>query len=274
VRYDVLQVVAIACHGNAYFAQPGDSKIPELLGGNTVFQNVGELGFDRKGQSNANGKDGTAPWLGDLRANGVERLIPMLHGCSLEAKRQGAEPWGLISDGERGCEVWQPVLKLRSLDKTEKRPWRVIYTGERFNRWSLKPVPTPEDAADKMAHALRQGVEFGAQHQLRTIQAPLERLTVLHHQHNPELIGFPDLCPEAFSNPARISIAAALRVLLIQASETWDPAALPEECRTEFIAISMRLWQSAMLCFEAGIAIGLQEQEPPMALRTRHLEAS
>lgn len=277
MRVDVLQAVAICCHGNVYLANPAQERLTEMHGSNSTFRTVYEVAFERRGVSSARpgmAPEGTAAWLKGLGAEGVDHLVMSLQKCSLDAAKQGTDQWGIIADGDRGCEIWQPLWRSRSLGNNDATPWRVLYNGERFNRWSLTPIPTSEEAESKLAAALTMAHEFCLERHLTALAQPLLRCSELQSAGNPEMIGFPDLAPAEYPRPARALIASALRVILVVSSSAWNPDIAGEDYKAEFLCNTLRLWHGACLALEAAASSGLTWAEPTTAPAHPRLEAS
>jgi hypothetical protein len=275
MRSDVLQAAALCCFGNAYLSNSETEKAPELLGQNSTFKQVYELAFVRKRSlALAPEPESTAAWLRQLKAEGVDRLFLYLDQCSYDSKKQGLDPWGVIADGDRGCELWTPGWKARSMGKEDATPYRVIYTSDRFNRWSLTPLAPLCDAHEKMTKALTLARQFAFSQHMMQLLPPIDRCIELHKQGNLDLIGCGDLCPDGYPEAGRVLLASVLRMQLIVGSHLWaindkDPA-----IQAEFSVNTQRLWHAGMVCLTSATALGSIPMELPTALRAHLSEAS
>ena len=161
MRSDVLQVVAIACQANLYL-QGREERTPELLGHHNTFAQVHELLFDRGvvGNNRVVIADATSPWLRRLANEDVTRITLNLSACPIDANTNPQAPWGLVTDGDVGVEVWQPSWTKRIRTYSDPAPWRVLYSASRIMRNTENPVTV-------LAYAAKDLGEFCRAHRIQ-----------------------------------------------------------------------------------------------------------
>lgn len=249
MRVDILQAFAICGYGNQYLQDPGTDKAPEMRVGHSTFKTVFEVAFERKGMNQGYAAEGVSTWWKRLRSEGVERLGMIVSNCGIESKPDD-EAWGILTDSEKGLELWRPTWKRRVGDLNDTSPWRVTYTGERFNRWNLTPPMTIEHADAKLHEALERCSNRLTEMGFGTLAAPLHRCLELHDQKSTEAIGLPDLCPPTMPAAQRALACSAMRTMLVINSGSWSSIGQSAEIRSQMTI----LWTGAMFGFEAVAA--------------------
>lgn len=247
MRVDILQAFAICGYGNQYLLDKAQEKAPELRVGHSTFKTVYEVAFERKGMGSGYAAEGVSTWLKRLRSEGVERLSLIVSSCGIESK-PGDEPWGILTDSERGLELWQSAWKRRVGNLNDPSPWRVVYTGDRFNRWNLTPVLSVQSADEKLRDALENAAKKLSEMGFSNLSAPLAKCLELHNQHSTEALGIPDLCPSTMPPAYRALACSAMRVMLVINSGTWTTSVQSVDIRTQMTM----LWTGAMFAFEAA----------------------
>ncbi|HTQ11170.1 MAG TPA: hypothetical protein VMI31_13970 [Fimbriimonadaceae bacterium] len=257
MRADVLQAVAIACHSCAFLA--GESaRPPEILSG-TSFGEVHEIQFERK----ANGKlapgviaDSIGPWLKKLAKEGVIRLEVSLAICPWNPFDAISEPWGILTDGDVGVEVWQPAWKKRIRSHSDPAPWGVMYSASRSGRWAVHAAYSLCDASKLLRSAVAQ---TSSSHPL---------LAALQGDSPPSS----DVFPATWPAERRGIGGLAARTLTLLRSEEWarvlfsgglSPAA--------YESVSRRLWAAAIMALEASANLRESAAERPRGPRSHQL---
>ena len=225
MRVDILQAFAICGYGNQYLLDPTQEKAPELRVGHSTFKTVYEVAFERKGMGQGYAAEGVSTWLKRLRAEGVERMSMVVSNCGIEMKSSD-EPWGILTDSEKGLELWQPTWKRKLGNLNDAAPWLVVYSGDRFNRWNLTPPMTVEHADEKLREALEKASSKLNDMGFGNLSAPLHKCLELHNQKSTEAIGIPDLCPPGMPAPYRALACSAMRTMLVINSGTWATGAM------------------------------------------------
>jgi hypothetical protein len=279
MRPDVLQCVTLCCHGNAYLANEDPSARPvELLTTNSTFRRVHELIFERVGtgfyaQTSGKLADGVGPWLRRLRAESVERLQLCLDRAGFEGGAASG-PWGVTCDGNLGLEIWQPTLKSRVLDYDDPSPYKVKFLGERFSRFSLKPVRTCKQALEAVHDALATGSAYCTRGGAPQISLAFDRCMALQAQGNADLREYPDLCPGIYPSENRVLFASALRLMTVLCSGLWIREAFSDDAKPEFAAVTESIWRAMTAAFEAGSAFNEEWEEDIPTVLTEDLQAS
>jgi hypothetical protein len=258
MRADVLQAVAICCHGNPFLAQ-GENGAPELFGHNRAFGGVEEVTFDRtpaafsrKG-STIPVATGTAPWMRRLAHEGTLRLELRLSRCAYEPAKREPGSWGILTDSDVGLEIWQPVWKARVVSYGERPVWKVKYTSTRTQRWSLGNTVHVQPASEMLASALVEANAFCKDAGTPTMRLAIDRCSDLHREGRLEMPGFEDLTAEPLPDPNQALLASAVRCVLVLGSPAWDRSAIAEhdQCRLELT--SQLLWKCSLTAFESAV---------------------
>lgn len=239
MRADVFQAVALCCHTNAYLHGAAE-RPPEMLT-NSTFTSVHEVVFERSGTGKlASGiiADAPAPWVRRLAKESVERLGLSLISCPFDPLIPPSEPWGLLSDGDVGVEIWQPTWRKRIRTHGDTSPWRVAYSSTRGSRW---PVPAPfgfEDIAKLLKSLLRHN---------ESVHPLLAALCA------PSKSPFPDMFPEEWPAPQRELGELATSTAALLRSEQWAQVILRKELlATDHATISQKLWKASLMALEAS----------------------
>ncbi len=209
MRTDLNLVLALAARANAFFR--GANGRMEVLAGHPTFARFHDLAFVR--QTGLGGEiiaEGSQPWFRRLRNEGVGKVRPNLAGVRLD---KGAEPtWGILSEGDRGLEIWTANIGRRFQGHDDMQPLRLTMTSGRFDRWSMKP-PLSVDEASMVVHnalkAARAHLDEGGQ---TMAASAVGKFLKLHEIESPDVSGdlaalLPDLAPCAkplFASGARL----------------------------------------------------------------------
>lgn len=259
MRADVLQAVALCCHGNAYLARGEGHPAPELLGHNRAFGGVEEVIFERTpmafGRQGATipVADATAPWLRRLAHEGVFRLELKFSKCNFDPSKREPGSWGIVSDGDVGLEIWQPVRKARVVHYGEPPVWRVRYSSQRTQRWSLGTTIDLERARAMLASGLQEALAFASEGGGMAMRVALERCFDLHKAASSEMLGFDDVTPEPLPEQNHKLLASATRALVVIGSHAWDRSAVAEHNQCRFELTTQLLWKCSLTAFEAAV---------------------
>lgn len=227
MRSDVLQVLALSAHGSQ-FLRGADDRAPELLISNSTFAAVHAVEFRREGDGLQGGTiaEGVAPWLRRLRKEGVTYVRPLLP--VKPSPSEGDPVWGLLTDGDRGLEIWRPEWRKRFAGRDDAKPNRVTYFGARYTRWLLPCLPLTADAVADLHRTLAIVAE----------NAPVKLRAVIKRQQElaaagGELGSLKDLLPIGTEFATHDAQSLALRSLLLSSSlsepgaaEVWRAAKL------------------------------------------------
>lgn len=245
MRTDLNLVLALAAKANAFLR--GSTGRMEVLAGHPVFARFHDLAFVR--QTGLGGEiiaEGSVPWFRRLRNEGVARFRPSLAGLRLD---KGAEPvWGILTEGDKGLEVWSAGIGRRFQGHDDMQPLRLTMTSGRFDRWSLKPPLSVEEAGGTVLdalHAAKEHLDAGGQ---TMAASAVGKFLSLHEMESPEVSGdlaalLPDLEP-----CARPLFASGARLLTLLETTGWATAA-DESAR----ALAQPLWSAAKVALETAV---------------------
>jgi hypothetical protein len=253
MRSDVLQAITICLHGNAYLADPVADRASELMGTNSLFKSVFEMIFERHviGSRNVTIVGGpVAPWLRRLKSEDVEELRLHLGNVGMQSDRSKDGHWGIVTDGNTGTELWEPVWKGRLVRYGEPPSFKVTYHAERVNRWTI-PVPTPSaKTATNLLDKLVEIREVALSADLAGVASLCARCLELQEEGSTVCPGFPDLLPNSISPDARRIMSSAARVMVVLGSGAWGDG-LQQVNQTVFRAKTHELWRASLECFES-----------------------
>jgi hypothetical protein len=254
MRADVFQVVALCCHADAYLTGRTD-RIPELLS-NTTFGPVHEVLFERPGNGRLAGgvvADAPGPWMRRLEKESVERLAISLSTCPFDPLVNPSGPWGILTDGDVGVEIWQPTWRKRIRTHSDMSPWRVSYSSTRATRWIVQMPFTFADTSKLLRSLVIQSAE---------VHPLIARL------QDTQISPFHDLYPEDWpEDRVELGQLAAITAAMLRSDE-WAQAILRREISPlEHDAISQKLWKVALMALEASARL----DEPSGARHTDRL---
>ncbi len=242
---DLPLALALSARANAFFR--GATGRMEVLAGHAAFARFHDLAFVR--QTGLGGDlvaEGSVPWFRRLRNEGVARVLPTLSGMRLD---KGADaPWGLITEGDRGLELWSPNVGRRFQGHDDLQPYRVTMTSSRFDRWSMKAPITVEEASVGLFDALvaaKAHLETGGQTLAATA---VGKFLGLHEIESPDMAG--DLAPVAADllPCARALFASGARVFALIETTGWM-SATDESAR----ALAEPLWNATRIALETAV---------------------
>lgn len=197
MRTDFIPALALAAKANAFLR--GDATKPEVLAGHPAFERFHDLEFIRQtGLGGATVATSSAPWFRKLQSEDVDRVRPILGGMKLD--RTPDDPWGLLTEGDKGLELWTPNSGRRFEGHSDLQPLHLTITSSRFDRWFLKDLTSRDRAAEALLTALqttRDALVEGGQAVVANI---VGTYLSLHHMESPEVVGelmslVPDLHP-------------------------------------------------------------------------------
>lgn len=247
MRADLLQVVSVAAYGNAFLL--GRDPVPELLTTHSTFQTVNALEFRRVGSLHGGLlAESVNPWLRRLESEGAIAIRPLISACLKDGNESEDVVWGILTDGDRGMEVWRPTWKGRFGVRDDKKPHRVVYNGTRLSRFHLPVQPPIENIATDLGQALKISVD-----RLREAGQTQQSVGIMQclAQHREGSVFFgeaADLWPKPSETVERRVAASALRTLAtITGPRGVKPTPLEEEVISE-------LWQIGLRALEASLA--------------------
>lgn len=245
MRTDVLQVIALSAYGAAFI--PERERPPELLTTHGTFRTVHAMEFRRSGSMHGGMvAESVAPWFRRLSAEGVVMIRPMLSPCLLGNEAPDST-WGILTDGDRGMEIWRPHWRARMAGHDDAKPHRVTYTAERLTRWNVPSLASAESVGLSLTNNLIAQID----RLKRTGQADtafaLERCLDFHLDKSEEFSGYEDLWPHVPDATGRRLAASSLRVALIVSS------AYPAASNATQKEVYGSLWTTAMQGFEAAV---------------------
>ena len=245
MRTDLTLVLALAARANA-FNRGGTGRM-EVLAGHPAFARFHDLAFVR--QTGLGGEivaEGSLPWFRRLRNESVGHVRPSLGGLRLDKTTDS--PWGLLTEGDRGLEVWTPGIGRRFQGHDDQQPLRLTMTSSRFDRWSLKPPLSVEDATEGLRAALEAAKLLLEEDGQTVASVAVGKFLGLHAMESPEVVG--DLASVAADlEPCSSALfASGARVLNLLETTGWATAS-DESART----LAGPLWTAARLALETAV---------------------
>ena len=253
MRTDAIQVFAL-CLLARPFLEGETERAPELFGLNSSFKPVHAISFERNSATArfADVADRVAPWLRRLKAEEVSSLRPLLRHCPMHHLNEPEQPWGIVTDGDRGVEVWQPSWRTRVAGCDDPSPFKVIYAASRISRWSL-PAESETDACNaELSQALQSLRLFAELNGDRVAKSVTDRLLDAHKAKSLDTHGFEDVIPSWVSREASQTAASAVRALAFVISQPFGKV-MPDLKRPAD-KVSLAVWQAALAALEAVAA--------------------
>jgi hypothetical protein len=257
MRTDLPLVLALAAKANAFLG--GSDARMEVLAGHPAFARLHELTFMR--QTGLGGElvgEGSLPWFRRMKKEGVAQVRPVLTGMRLD---KGADtPWGLLTDGDRGLELWSPVISLRFNGHSDQQPLRLMMNSGRFDRWSIKPLPAVHEASEQLRSAL-EGAKSQLEQGAQSVAAnAVGKFLSLHLMESPDFSGeLACLGPDI--EPCSIPLfASAVRCLTLLETTGWLSAS-DETART----FAEPLWGATRTALETTVLSAHLRESVPSA---------
>ena len=242
MRSDVRQVVTLAAHG-ARFLEIG-GRAPELLTTHRAFATVHAMEFRRSGAIHGGIlAESVAPWFRRLEHEGVVLVRPLLSTCPLSSASEAV--WGVLTDGDRGMEIWRPNWRARVAGHDDPKPFRVTYTAERFSRWHQPAVLPVEESTERLAIALSDVADRLKRSGHSERAFAITRCLDLHLEGESSLAPQDEIWPECTPVPTQPLLASAVRVATVISHAKVTPSAPDAD-------LYARLWTECMLAFEAA----------------------
>ena len=186
MRTDLTLVLALAARGNAFLR--GANGRMEVLAGHPSFARFHDLAFVR--QTGLGGEivaEGSLPWFRRVRNEGIGRIRPSLAGLRFDKGTDS--PWGLLTEGDRGLEIWVPGVGRRFNGHDDLQPLRLTMTSGRFDRWSLKAPLSVDDASDALSFALASAKTFFEESEHTVAASAIGKFQALHTVACPDVAG-------------------------------------------------------------------------------------
>ena len=186
MRTDLTLVLALAARGNAFLR--GATGRMEVLAGHPAFARFHDLAFVR--QTGLGGEivaEGSLPWFRRVRNEGIGRIRPSLAGLRFDKGTDS--PWGLLSEGDRGLEIWVPGVGRRFNGHDDLQPLRLTMTSGRFDRWSLKAPLSVDEAGDALTLALVTAKALFEESEQWVAASAIGKFQALHTMACPDVNG-------------------------------------------------------------------------------------
>ena len=218
MRTDLTLVLALAARANAFMR--GATGRMEVLAGHPSFSRFHDLSFVR--QTGLGGEivaEGSLPWFRRLRNEGIGRVRPSISGMRFDKGTDA--PWGLLTEGDRGLEIWTAGIGRRFEGHDDLQPLRLTMTSGRFDRWSLKPPLKVDEASESLLDALSSAREQFEQAGQSVAASAVGKFITLHQIECPDMVG--DLAPLAgdLEPCSRPLFASGARLLALLETTGW-----------------------------------------------------
>lgn len=244
MRTDLPTVLALAAKGNAFFR--GSMGRMEVLAGHPAFARFHDLAFVRQaGLTGGIVADSSVPWFRRLRLEGADRIRPLLSGMRLD---KGADaPWGLLTEGDKGLELWSPTMNRRFQGHDDQQPLRLTMTAGRFDRWSLPPVVTVDEVTKGLYDALRNAQQLLESSGQSVAAGVVGKFVRLHESESPDASDLASIVPDL--EPCAVPLfASGARVLTLLMTTGWATAS-DGAAR----ALGEPLWTATRLALETSV---------------------
>lgn len=175
MRWDIVQVLAMSSHAGP-FLRGKSSVAPELFPGHISFKTVQSVDFVRPSTGQISGMmaESVAPWLRRLASEDVTALPAILRSLPMSDVIGEDAVWGLVTDGDRGLEIWKPHWRRRSGLHEDKPRFVVTYDSSRVQRLAVPPRVGINDAIQLMSNAAAELLQRCAGRGLAAQIVPLD----------------------------------------------------------------------------------------------------
>lgn len=245
MRTDLFPVLALAAKANAFFR--GATGRMEVLAGHPAFSRFYDLAFVR--QTGLGGEivaEASVPWFRRMRNEGIGRVRPMLAGMRMD--KSADAPWGLLSEGDRGLEIWTPSIGRRFEGHNDLQPLRLTMTSGRFDRWSLKAPLDVEEASEGLLRALEVAAARLQESGQGIAANAVGKFLSLHRMGSPDLAGDPAAIALDLQPCAVPLFASGARLLNLIETTGWLTAS-DDSAR----ALAEPLWAATRLALETAV---------------------
>lgn len=245
MRTDLNLVLALASKANAFYR--GATGRMEVLAGHPAFARFHDIAFVRQtGLGGDMVADASVPWFRRLRNEGVGRVQLSLAGMRLD--KSPDSPWGILSEGDRGLELWTPSIGRRFQGHDDQQPFRLTMTSGRFDRWSMRPPLSIDDASANLLQALENAKASLEESGQTMAGSAVGKFLNLHLVESPDASGeLASILPDI--DPCAVPLyASASRVLTLIATTGWMTAS-DDAAR----ALAEPLWAATRVALETSI---------------------
>lgn len=257
MRVDVFQAAAVCFQGNAFLQGAYGEHAPELMGPGLLTREVTELSFYRSGNLAINNgciAIGTKSWLLKLRKEGVESLALALDLCQNGLAPRDPAGWGIVTSGDCGTEIWQPVWKGQLVRYNQASAFRISYTSVKHSPWSIRK-PEPAEAAlarirSLLHEVLQKCIDLDIASVFDEVKSAWSGNSIGSKIANEILGGRVD------PSLRDLVLTSVQCELLIGAAE-WQTALLQNDSDGDLAMLTDRLWSAALRGFESCVAYGV-----------------
>ncbi len=137
-------------------------RLSEPLAVIELVQDNHEVAFFRTGSMNVHSgclAIGIRPWLSRLKKEGVDHLRVSLGKCAPQTRPKEDCGWGVMSDGDVGVELWQPLWKGCPDRQTGRASCRISYSSSRFARWQVARIDSQAEVADDLRTVIDEAIQ-------------------------------------------------------------------------------------------------------------------
>lgn len=177
-------------------------------------------------------------------------IRPLLNTTQVDLNGGAAADWGIVTDGDRGLELWQPHWKPRVLGRDDPSPFQVSFVGSRYNRWSIAGGLSLESASQQLLTSIEKAASESDLRGFINVSIPLRKTIELFESQKVELVAFSDALTPSMSQEAGLLAVTAIRTCLVIGSNLWQGSFTKSDvigCE-----IAAEVWKSAMVALESA----------------------
>ncbi len=264
MRTDVLQVVTLATYTIPLLK--GETPEPvELYPSYPTFEHVQTVDFNRANNGAAVGchTNQVAAWMRRLASESVEFLAISLRNAPLERQEQPTSRWGILTDGNRGLELWQPHWRRRSGAHELKPRYAVDYQASRVLRLDVPFSSSLESQNGELLAAVASLLD-SRKHQgdLRSVVL-LEGWERLHEATAPLATNLASAFYSRVSALFQESTASVVRLMEVFSELEWNAPSRPSDTPKDPKILAV--WVAAMQVLEAAVSQQMREDSSALA---------
>lgn len=192
----------------------------EVLAGHPAFARFHDLSFLR--QTGLGGDvvgSASVPWFRRMKLEGVDRLKIAIGTFRLDGNHTGN--WGIVSEGDKGLEVWTPTIGRRFEGHHDLQPLRLTMSSGRIDRWTLKPLISVDEASEALETALTNAqshLDGAGQH---VAANAVGKFLSLHQAGSPEVDEISAVIVADLNPCAAPLFASAMRTMTLLTTTGW-----------------------------------------------------
>ncbi|MCC7229502.1 MAG: hypothetical protein IT203_03845 [Fimbriimonadaceae bacterium] len=257
MRVDVFQAAAVCFQGNAFLRGAYGGHAPELLGPGLLTQEVTELSFYRTGNLAIDHgciAQGTKSWFLKLRKEGVASLALALDLCQNGVVPRDPAGWGIVTTGDGGTEIWQPVWTSQLVRTNHASAYRISYTAVKHSPWSMRRPELAEAALARIRSLLHEVLQKCIDLDIASV---FDEVRSARSGNSAGSNIAEEILGGRVDPTLRELVLTSVQCQLLIGAVDWQSALLQNDRDGDLAILTDRLWSAALRGFESCVAYGV-----------------